>query len=107
MKDIRIILFTCTVSPYRIAFMSSVEDSIFLYVFEILIDFSFIIDLLLTFFTAYYDLDDNLITRKKVSSENPLRPFSLFHFLDSNRKSPSITSPGGSFSISSVPFPFL
>ena len=57
-------VYTATVSPYRIAFYD--EDSIGWLVIDGIVDGLFAIDMILTFFTAYFDNDENIVLDRKV-----------------------------------------
>lgn len=60
------LIFTALVSPYRIAFVD--VDTLEWTVIETLIDCIFGVDLLLNFFFAYYDNQDDVVDgRKKIA----------------------------------------
>ncbi len=60
------LFYTAFVISFRVAFIES--DSIFFIIFEYIIDFLFFLDLIFSFFTAYYDKEDNLIqNRSKIA----------------------------------------
>jgi hypothetical protein len=52
-------VFTCCATPYRIAFFD--EDELDWIIIDSVVDFFFLIDIILTFFTAYYGADYRLI----------------------------------------------
>ena len=60
----RLIIYSATITPYRIAFEEvtkigwTITDSI--------VDLLFAVDLVLTFFTAYLDAEENIVTKKRV-----------------------------------------
>ena len=59
-------MYACIVTPYRTAF--SEEDPIGWIVVDSIIDILFLIDLILNFFYAYYDENEELvIDRKKIA----------------------------------------
>lgn len=62
---IRCVLYSCIVAPYKIAFLANREFIVMDYI-EYCIDSIFILDVILNFFTAYYDNNLNLITNRKV-----------------------------------------
>lgn len=59
----RILLFTCCATPYRLAFN---KDTIAWVYVDSFIDLCFFIDLIINFFSAYYDDEFMLIDDKKV-----------------------------------------
>lgn len=58
-----VLLFTCCVTPARIAFVE--EDSFLWYNINNAIDLMFLIDMVIIFFTAKYDSDFFLVERRK------------------------------------------
>jgi hypothetical protein len=52
-------VFTCCATPYRIAFFD--EDELDWIIIDSVVDFFFLIDIIFTFFTAYYGADYRLI----------------------------------------------
>lgn len=61
-----ILLFTCMVTPYRIAFVEY-DDNYWLAI-DSLIDAGFGIDIVLNFFMAYYDESEDIVdNRKKIA----------------------------------------
>lgn len=48
-----LVIYVAIVVPYRLAF--SLEESLATKIVSYVIDFSFLIDIILTFFTAFYD----------------------------------------------------
>lgn len=70
-------LFIGISTPYRIAFED--HDSMEWLVVESLIDFFFFIDMVFTFFTAFYDKRDELVQRHK---EIALSYLKSWFFLD-------------------------
>ena len=52
--------------PYKFSFINDSDFPTWDY-FELVIDIIFFFDIILNFFTAYFDLDENLVTSKKVS----------------------------------------
>ena len=61
---IRLIGYSITITPYRIAF----EDVTPLgwVIADSLIDFMFLVDIMVTFFVSYFDDEEKLIMNKKV-----------------------------------------
>jgi hypothetical protein len=57
-------LFTCVVTPYRIAFFDT--DEIEWIVVDSVVDFFFAIDIILNFFMAFYDNEYVLIDDRKL-----------------------------------------
>lgn len=67
-----VLLFVAVTLPYRIAF--SEKDSILWHFFNYTVDLSFLIDMILTFFTAIRSpLDDSIITDKKIIATTYLK----------------------------------
>jgi hypothetical protein len=60
-------VITCILTPYNVAFYSDDYSAGFL-AFDQLVNSAFFIDLVLTFFTAYNDEDEELVVDHKVSS---------------------------------------
>jgi hypothetical protein len=56
------LIYSAIVTPYRIAFVDS--DEILYTIIDFTIDFSFFIDMILNFFSAYIDNEDNIITKR-------------------------------------------
>lgn len=62
-----LLLFTAIVTPYRIAFVQN--DDITWTVIDNMTDATFCVDMILNFFTAYQDANDELITsRRKIAT---------------------------------------
>lgn len=64
-------IYTITITPYRVAFID--EDSIEWYSIDLTIDFTFLVDVLVNCVSAYYKEDDVLIVNKKAIFMNYLR----------------------------------
>ena len=64
MLNMLFILFVCITSPARIAYSDS--DNTTWTVIGLVVDAFFLADLLLNFFTAYYDKEYNLVINRKV-----------------------------------------
>jgi len=62
----RLIFFTCTITPYSLAFPDTYSTN--LYIFDIAMNMFFAIDLLINFLSAYYDSNMRLIEDLKVTS---------------------------------------
>lgn len=62
--------YTCLISPYRIAFVED-DDSIW-QIFDWIITGGFGLDVLINFFSAYADENENLITNHWVSLNSPV-----------------------------------
>jgi hypothetical protein len=54
------------VTPFNIAFMDKEDNTIYTYI-DYFIDVCFFIDMILNFFSAYLDHEDNIIKTKKVN----------------------------------------
>ena len=61
-----LIVFVCITAPWRLAFTD--EDDILWTVIGACVDFFFLIDLVINFFTAYHDDEFNLIDDRKVTT---------------------------------------
>ena len=73
------LIFTALVSPYRIAFVD--VDSIEWTVIETMIDCIFGVDLLLNFFFAYYDDNDDIVDGRKRIAMDYIRGWFLIDLL--------------------------
>ena len=62
----RILIVTCLLTPYRLAFLGE-DHKIVLNVLEYIIDFCFLIDVIINFNSALYDEDFIVIDSRKVS----------------------------------------
>lgn len=67
-SNMLLILFVCLTAPARIAFTD--EDNLTWMVLGLAIDFFFLVDLILNFFTAYHDEEYNLVDNRRVSLAN-------------------------------------
>ena len=66
MISLRLLIYATTVTPYRVAFVD--QDSIVWIIIDSIVDFFFLCDLVLNFFFAYYDEDEELVfDRKKLA----------------------------------------
>lgn len=65
-KLFRVLLATCIILPYRLAFQDESEKAIGWIITNAYMDFSFAIDIFVNFFSAYYDLEFMLIDDRKV-----------------------------------------
>ena len=74
-----ILIFTCMVTPYRIAFVE--EDDEFWTVLNTSIDFMFLIDMILCFVSAYYTDEFELIEDRKTIAMNYLTSWFFIDFL--------------------------
>lgn len=70
--------YTCVVTPYRVAFLSSEDDTETWLIIDWLTDSIFWLDILLNFISAFYDLNDNLIFSKKSIFYNYITGWFLF-----------------------------
>lgn len=61
------LLVTCTIVPYQLAFQNDPELNYGWMTVDIIINFSFLIDIFVNFFAAYYDSEMVLIDRRKVT----------------------------------------
>jgi hypothetical protein len=59
----RLLIYTATVTPFRVAFYD--VDSDFWIGLDIFIDSCFLLDIILNFFTAYFDAEDELVLDRK------------------------------------------
>lgn len=60
-----VLAYTCLVTPYRVAFLSSVDNTQAWYMIDWVTDSIFWFDILVNFLSAYYDNNDNLIVEKR------------------------------------------
>ena len=60
---ILIMAYTATVVPYKAVFM--VEEPIYFFIIDILVDLIFLGDIVITCFTAYYDIENDIVTSKR------------------------------------------
>lgn len=66
--DVMLILvlsYTCLIMPYRIAFLSDYDDEIQWTIMDWTTDCIFYVDIIVNFFSAYYDVEDELVVSKK------------------------------------------
>ena len=56
------LVYTATFTPYQVAF---IESNDFWFIWDIVVDGIFLTDLVINFFTAYFDNEDNLIVTHK------------------------------------------
>ena len=73
------LLYTAIVSPFRIAFYD--VDSIEWVCVDSFVDFTFTIDIICNFFTAYFDSDDDLILQRSVIAKNYLKGWFLIDLI--------------------------
>jgi hypothetical protein len=76
---IMLLIYTATYVPYKICFEDETSDAHF--VFDLLVDFFFLIDIILTFFTAYQDNYGSIVTRKSLIAKNYIRGFFVIDVL--------------------------
>ena len=74
-----VLIFTCMVTPYRIAFVE--EDNNLWEFLNLFIDFLFLIDMILCFLTAYYTDEFELIEDRSVIAKNYLTSWFPIDFL--------------------------
>jgi len=69
LRFFRILLLVCLLTPYSLAFVGVFDDDIVVwnFILDLMINISFLIDLVLTFFSAYEDEKLNIIDDKWVS----------------------------------------
>ena len=60
-----LILFVCVTAPWRLAFTD--EDDLAWMIIGGIVDFFFLVDLVINFFTAYHDEEFNFIDDRKVT----------------------------------------
>lgn len=60
-----VLLFSCAVTPYRLAFVDPEDESFDWFITNTVIDVMFLLDIILTFFTAFYDQDFVLVINRK------------------------------------------
>jgi hypothetical protein len=66
-----LLLYTCIVTPFRVSFYS--QDPLEWIIIDSTVDSLFVADIVLCFFSAYYDKKDNLILDRRVISKNYIR----------------------------------
>jgi len=59
-------IYTALVMPIRVAFMTDNEDNVGWVIMDWLCDGIFFLDIFITFFSAYFNDDDELIVSRKV-----------------------------------------
>lgn len=74
-----VLIFTCMVTPYRIAFVEN--DSSQWAAINIIIDFLFLIDMILCFMAAYYTEDFELVEDRKIIAKSYLMGWFMIDFL--------------------------
>ncbi len=70
--------YTTLVTPFKIAFVEN--DSLFWFLTDFFVDFVFGVDIILNFFTAYYDDDYNLITDQSIIIKHYLKGWFFIDF---------------------------
>ena len=75
----RVLLYTFIITPYRLAFVE--EDDLYWIMISAFVDFLFFVDIILTFFSAYFDCEDNLITQKGKIAKNYIRGWFILDFV--------------------------
>lgn len=69
----RLLLITCALIPYVIAFESDDDENAIIFTsIDWVMNAFFLVDIFLNFFSAYYDINFNLIDDRKVSSLSKL-----------------------------------
>lgn len=58
-----LLIYTATVTPFRIAFVD--EDPIGWFIFDLTVDCLFFMDVLVNMFLAYYDDEMNIVVERK------------------------------------------
>lgn len=74
-----VLLFSCLVSPYRIAFVE--KDNLTWLIINNTVDFLFLMDIVIIFNTAYYDEDFRLVSDRKTIAGAYLRSWFMVDFL--------------------------
>ena len=74
-----LLLWASIYLPYRLAFI--VEPELGLIIMEIIIDLLFGLDIIINFFTAFYDNQNNLITKKTEIAKNYLKTWFLIDLI--------------------------
>ena len=76
-----VLLFTCAVTPFRLAFTKPEEEDMTWEIINGLVDIIFFIDMILIFNTAYYDEDFKMIQHRGVIALNYMRGWFLIDLL--------------------------
>ena len=74
-----IMLYTATVVPYRIALID--EEDLGWYVFDLLVDFLFFIDVIINCYLAFIASDNKLVTDRKIILTNYLKTWMILDIL--------------------------
>ena len=74
-----VLIFTCMVTPYRVAFIE--EETQTWNVINIIIDSMFFIDIILIFNSAYYENEFELVDDRKKIAKNYLKSWFMFDLL--------------------------
>ena len=72
-------LYTATVVPYRIALID--EEDLGWYVFDLLVDFLFFIDVIINCYLAFIASDNKLVTDRKIILTNYLKTWMILDIL--------------------------
>ena len=67
-----LMLYTCIITPYRVAFLSDEDEFLYWIILETTIDVFFSVDIILNFFVAFFDAEEILIVSKKRIIKNYL-----------------------------------
>lgn len=76
-----LILYSVVTVPYRISFND--EEDIVIEIIDYITDSLFIVDIILSFFTAYYDKEENLVRNRTKIVENYLKTWFTLDFISS------------------------
>lgn len=77
-----LIIYSTTVTPYKIAF-SNDDDNISINYLDLIVDLIFMVDVILNFFTPYYNNENNLVGNHKMIVINYLSTWFLFDLISS------------------------
>ena len=72
-------LFTALVTPFRIAYYD--DDPLGWIITNTLVDFLFAVDIILNFFSAYFDSNEELVTDKRLIAKEYLRGWFIIDFV--------------------------
>ena len=74
-----LLLFTAVYVPFRIAYLEEIDTT--LTIIEYVVDAFFFIDILINFFTAYYNSNNELVTDKFMIAKRYLRTWFLIDLI--------------------------
>lgn len=73
--------YTLIFTPYSVAFIDNLNQYPIYYYLDMIIDIFFLIDIIITFFSAYYNLEDEICVQHKLIAINYITGWFLIDFI--------------------------